>query len=152
MLGHLLASVLPICGSLIASELSNGSTDGGGFRLLLKSERYPAYAIQSSSNLIEWNTVQLSFGPATNRPLEFESLSAPRTFFRAARVDTPTFGYALVAKETILAEASLFDSFDFAWLSRASLISQDAIEPEGDISPKCWQAGHCRKPGERPQR
>jgi hypothetical protein len=112
ILCHLLAIVFVMCGSLLAAELSNWARAEAEPGFLLKSERYPTYAIQSSSNLIEWNTVQLSFGPATNRPIQFRSLSASPAFFRAARIDSPTFGYALVAKETISAEETLFDSFD----------------------------------------
>jgi hypothetical protein len=109
---------LLVCGmaSAVGAAQLRDATMSNRFRFNLLAETNSIYAIQQSTNLVNWTEVARSYEFGTNRVVSFSN-NLPRAFFRAHRTNESLFQFALAAVETIdLAgynvAADSFDSFD----------------------------------------
>jgi hypothetical protein len=81
------------------------------FAFDLEGDYTATYAIQQSTNLLEWNTIHHSFGASTTRTISraWPTQETSQAFFRARPTNTP---YAILAQSSIVLRGGIVDSFD----------------------------------------
>ena len=109
---NFVGAFIPLGAQVPGMVLSSPSVSSNGFQFSLNAESGVGYAIQASSNLVDWIAVGTNTDPGITRAVTITNPPAGANYYRAARDPLPLFT-GLTAKGTIqFFGGAYLDSFD----------------------------------------